>query len=154
CALKRVVVFRRVERGQPLQDDSFVAFDDIRPAAKHHFLVTPKAHVESVRTLNKEHVPFLKNMEKVGIALMDKYNVPEDERRMGFHIPPFNSVDHLHLHVHALPYRSPPRSKEVPHCARLRSLSQRSYLVCGGWTSNPNSGGWEKYRDHALLIAN
>lgn len=28
-----------------LQDDTFVAFEDIRPAAKHHLLVTPKAHV-------------------------------------------------------------------------------------------------------------
>lgn len=25
---------------------------------------------------------------------------------LGFHIPPFNSVQHLHLHAHGLPYRS------------------------------------------------
>jgi hypothetical protein len=33
---------------------------------------------------------------------------------MGFHIPPFNSIDHLHLHVQALPYRSSIIAKKYP----------------------------------------
>ncbi|KAJ3547972.1 hypothetical protein NMY22_g1443 [Coprinellus aureogranulatus] len=152
------------------EDDTFLAFEDVRPAAKHHFLVVPKAHVESVRTLDQGHVPFLKDMEKVGIAVMDKYNVPEDERRlvlspipeqvervgadvsrsMGFHIPPFNSVNHLHLHVHALPYRSSLVKKKYPivngsglyhkglvcHCSGLQLPHDRLKKPSSGYSNH------------------
>ena len=33
---------------------------------------------------------------------------------MGFHIAPFHSVEHLHMHVHGLPYRSPWRAAKYP----------------------------------------
>ncbi|TFK22779.1 HIT-like protein [Coprinopsis marcescibilis] len=96
------------------QSEELVAFEDYRPAAKHHILICPKRHVESVRTMSREDVPLLKAMEKAGIDLFDRFNVPEKDRRMGFHIPPFNSVNHLHLHLHALPYKSTLHAMKYP----------------------------------------
>ncbi|KAF8813508.1 HIT-like protein [Phlegmacium glaucopus] len=86
------------------EDDSFVAFEDRKPASKYHFLVIPKRHIESVRSLQKPDADLVKSMEEIGHVVLNKLDVPLSTRRLGFHIPPFNSVNHLHLHVHALPY--------------------------------------------------
>jgi len=42
-------------------------------------------------------------MLSVGQQLLQK-DAPQSIHRFGFHQPPFNSVDHLHLHCFALPY--------------------------------------------------
>ncbi|XP_030628033.1 histidine triad nucleotide-binding protein 3-like [Chanos chanos] len=70
-------------------DDDVVCFWDIYPAAPQHYLVVPKKHI-------------------VNCAALDKHDVSLDQRadqrllfcsRLGFHLPKFTSVGHLHLHV-------------------------------------------------------
>ncbi|KAI0044294.1 HIT-like protein [Auriscalpium vulgare] len=88
------------------QNTDFIAFQDRSPAAEHHFLVVPRRHIGSVKVLRQADVPLVKQMEEIGHACLDDLQVPPTRRRMGFHIPPFNSVDHLHLHVLGLPFRN------------------------------------------------
>jgi len=93
--------------------ETLIAFADHKPAAQHHILVIPKSHVRNVRQLDKSAVGLIQSMEKIGHELLDDRAVPTSMRRMGFHISPFNSLDHLHLHVHGLPYK-PARQTKYP----------------------------------------
>ncbi|ORX48389.1 HIT-like protein [Piromyces finnis] len=130
------------------EDDKIIAFHDIKPAAKVHILVIPRAHIVSVKDLTyKDHKELLKCMKIAGIKILKDlgYTNPclknenhkisdqnydgsmseEDEEDkespipstllisnkeydsiLGFHIPPFTSVGHLHLHLLGLPFKN------------------------------------------------
>ncbi|RDB25869.1 Bifunctional adenosine 5'-phosphosulfate phosphorylase/adenylylsulfatase HINT4 [Hypsizygus marmoreus] len=114
------------------EDESFIAFHDYRPAAQQHLQIIPRSHIgeyagtcpsgkestevssASIKHLTKSNVALLKSMEAIGHDLLDELDVSPSMRRMGFHIPPFNSVDHLHLHVHGLPYKSFAKRAKYP----------------------------------------
>ncbi len=44
-------------------------------------------------------------MNNEGRNILEKLR-PKIDKRLGFHFPPFISVDHLHLHCFALPIKS------------------------------------------------
>ncbi|KIK98026.1 hypothetical protein PAXRUDRAFT_824338 [Paxillus rubicundulus Ve08.2h10] len=96
------------------EDADFMAFRDRSPASLHHFLLIPKIHIDSVKDLTKQDTDMVRRMEKIGNDILDQHQVPATHRRMGFHVPPFNSIHHLHLHVHALPYTSLARRLKYP----------------------------------------
>jgi len=62
----------------------------------------------TVKDLKREHLPMLERMITVGTNLLHSNGfVPSDDQsRLGFHVPPFNSIGHLHLHVLGLPFRN------------------------------------------------
>ncbi|KAJ6704113.1 APRATAXIN-RELATED [Salix viminalis] len=87
-------------------DDMVVAFQDISPSAFRHYLVIPVEHIPTVNELQKrdEDYSLVNHMLDVGKTLLHQDAPQSTEYRFGFHPPPFNSVDHLHLHCLALPF--------------------------------------------------
>ncbi|CAL8314220.1 unnamed protein product [Boreogadus saida] len=82
------------------KNDDMVCFRDIYPAAPHHFLVIPRQHIKSCSSLTKKHAPLVQQMADMGrAALQDQGITDMQDIRLGFHQPPYISVDHLHLHV-------------------------------------------------------
>ncbi|EES12562.1 hypothetical protein BDA96_06G176700 [Sorghum bicolor] len=87
-------------------DDKVVAFRDINPSAFRHYLVIPIDHIPTVNSLHKtkDDHQLVSHMVKVGKDLLNQDAPNSEEHRFGFHQPPFNSVNHLHLHCLALPF--------------------------------------------------
>ncbi|XP_007552937.1 PREDICTED: histidine triad nucleotide-binding protein 3-like isoform X1 [Poecilia mexicana] len=91
---------RDVETTILKQDEEFVCFRDIDPVAPHHYLVIPRDHIVSCKSLNRSHIDLVERMAKFGKeVLLDQGITDMENVRLGFHQPPFISVGHLHLHV-------------------------------------------------------
>merc|ERR1712215_391723 len=52
------------------EDERFVVFPDISPAAKNHLLLIPKEHIVDVRALTRDDIPMVRDMEVLGIKVL------------------------------------------------------------------------------------
>ncbi|RYH12724.1 HIT domain-containing protein [archaeon] len=85
------------------EDDKFVVFHTIAPASKIHFLVTPREHIRNLRSLQgEEGALVVEDLVRIGRIALGEHG---DGALYCFHVPPFNSIDHLHLHAIAQPER-------------------------------------------------
>ncbi|CDS01783.1 uncharacterized protein SPSC_06434 [Sporisorium scitamineum] len=114
-----------------LQDEQFVCFKDRSPAAAIHLLVIPRTHIANVQSLTQRDSDLVRQMQALGNKALDLISScgPAPERRFGFHIPPFRSVDHLHLHCLELPFRS--RIKALKY--RVAQPPSRDYDKGWSW---------------------
>ncbi|KAI0833398.1 HIT-like protein [Trametes gibbosa] len=96
------------------ENENYTVFTDINPSSQHHLQIIPKTHIESVKSLDVSNVCMVREMLEIGHNILDSLDVPPHLQRLGFHIPPYISVTHLHMHAQALPYRSLMRRLKYP----------------------------------------
>ncbi|KAJ7381276.1 Histidine triad nucleotide-binding protein 3 [Desmophyllum pertusum] len=82
------------------EDEKIAVFPDRRPAAKHHYLVIPKDHYGNPKSLySEDHVELVERLLEVGKSVIADTEADSEDVLYGYHWPPFNSIQHLHLHV-------------------------------------------------------
>ena len=100
-------VFGRILNGEsPSRDyaetSELLAFRDRSPKAEFHALVIPKRYVPNLYSLTNDDLDLVRDMRRLALDLL-KERVPRardaNDYVLCFHVPPFNSVDHLHMHV-------------------------------------------------------
>ena len=96
-------LFCRIQTGEEpgkivYEDEKFVVFHTIKPITHLHLLVTPREHIANAKSLSgNKGADLIEELVEIGKkALGPQY---ADEAQYCFHIPPWNSIDHLHLHA-------------------------------------------------------
>ena len=97
-------IHKREEPGRIVfEDEEFVVFHTIKPVTHLHLLVTTREHIKNIGSLHgAKGAALVTKLVDVGKkALGSEY---AGNAQYSFHVPPSNSIDHLHLHAIASPH--------------------------------------------------
>ncbi|KAH0952288.1 hypothetical protein HN011_005258 [Eciton burchellii] len=93
-------IIRNEEPGEKIyEDDDVTCIRDINPASTHHYLILPNKHIRNAKVLKPEDSELFNKIITTVSTISEKLGLNPASIRTGFHWPPFNTVDHLHLHV-------------------------------------------------------
>jgi histidine triad (HIT) family protein len=88
------------------EDDDFVAFHDIRPAAQTHVLVIPRRHIDTLSNCTESDASLLGRMLVLVARLADQLGVAYTGGQTGFrtviNTGPGGGQEVYHLHAHIL----------------------------------------------------
>lgn len=96
-----------LRREQPVrvlhEDETYFAFRNIKPYAELAGLVIPKRRLlQDPDALTAEDLPVVEDLKRIALEICAKEKPEAFKAKdywLRFHRRPFNSVDHLHLHV-------------------------------------------------------
>ncbi|GMF26048.1 unnamed protein product [Phytophthora lilii] len=106
------------------KDEDVVVFRPLAPVVVSHILVVPRRHIRNVNKLTPDDAALLRRMREVAAMVLREMPRPsvvlapskaerahdaaedstdeddsESDFKFAFHSPPFNSIDHVHMHA-------------------------------------------------------
>lgn len=83
------------------EDEKVIAFNDISPEAPIHFLVIPKAHIQSANDINEENSNIISHIFIVINKLVRELNIDQSGYRIINNCGKDGgqTVNHIHFHV-------------------------------------------------------
>lgn len=81
------------------EDEDVIAFNDIKPAAKVHFLIVPKLHVDSLKECDASHQALLGKMLLLAPKLAAEQGLQGFKTLINTGREGGQEVFHLHIHV-------------------------------------------------------
>ncbi|XP_023307532.2 adenosine 5'-monophosphoramidase HINT3-like [Lucilia cuprina] len=98
CIFCDIVAGKSPNTKLEVETDEYVIFKDIKPASTYHYLCVTKRHIESLKVMTKEDIPLVNRMEEGLKGFFKSQDIDLNDALFGFHMPPFISVKHLHMH--------------------------------------------------------
>jgi len=93
------IIKGNIPSNKVLENDKFLAFNDINPIAPIHILIIPKTHIESFNTTSSEVMAEMTDFIK---EVAKKVGVYEDGYRLITNINDNGGQEVKHLHFHLL----------------------------------------------------
>ncbi|USB34447.1 histidine triad nucleotide-binding protein [Paenibacillus sp. YPG26] len=84
------------------EDDKFLVFHDIQPAAPTHVLIIPKKHIATMNDVAEEDLALIGEMHKVAQNAAKKLGVAESGYRLINNCGPDSGQAVYHIHYHLL----------------------------------------------------
>ncbi|MBC2705301.1 histidine triad nucleotide-binding protein [Desulfobacula sp.] len=84
------------------EDDDFVVFRDINPAAPVHVLLVPKKHIRSINDLQKEEGSIISGLFMLAKDMAKEQGVNESGYKLLFNVEKGGGQVIFHLHLHLI----------------------------------------------------
>ena len=95
------IIKKEIPSEMIFENDEIVAFNDIHPKAKHHILIVPKKHIDTIKDLNENEADEV----LVGKMILTARDIAKEKNLDGYQLL-FNVgksagqvIFHIHLHL-------------------------------------------------------